>query len=441
MKNQDPAYRHPDRQKTLRNFCVALLCSISLSGCGYLRIDPWHPLIRSDVLENMDDHKRIVDKARLEWTADGKMRVLYVSGTPYERGYQQGVLLRDEIQENVNYIYRRSISKFGFQELFDEAYERMRPFIPQEYIDEMHGLAHGSKMPLSVIHGFHALPSITEWGGKRKIKEIVNQMMEGALGTSCSNLALNTGATADGAFYAVRILDWGLHRISRAHEFPLITINVPETGFASANIGWVGFLGAVSGMNEQGITLGEMGYGNPPDETLRGMPMPFMLRNVLAHASSLSQVREIISGSPGDCSFVYLMTDGKTREAELYIRDKDRFLVHKPGDTIKDGDDLILPIPGTIYGGHYNDVMTRLLTEKHGTITPEMLMTEMIPPMAMKSNFQNVIYEPALLRFWVANAKNSEERAAEQPYTPFDLDAGLKRYREGAIPRTTDQLD
>ena len=45
----------------------------------------------------------------------------------------------------------------------------------------------------------------------------------------------------------------------------------PDSGYAYANIGWVGFLGAVSGINEQGITLGEMGYRNPPNETLYGV--------------------------------------------------------------------------------------------------------------------------------------------------------------------------
>ena len=75
---------------------ASLLVSSSLvTGCGYLRIDPDHYLFRSDVIESVEQEKAIVAKAKLEWTADGRARVLYVSGTPYERGYQQGRLLRE----------------------------------------------------------------------------------------------------------------------------------------------------------------------------------------------------------------------------------------------------------------------------------------------------------------------------------------------------------
>ena len=48
-------------------------------------------------------------------------------------------------------------------------------------------------------------------------------------------------------------------------------------------------------MNDQGITLGEMGYGDPEGETLRGEPMPFLLRDVLAKASNIDQVKSILS--------------------------------------------------------------------------------------------------------------------------------------------------
>jgi hypothetical protein len=73
----------------------------TLSGCGYLRIDPNHFLIRSDVIQSVEQEKEILAKAKVGWTEDGKVRVLYVSGSPYERGYQHGVLLRKEVQDNL----------------------------------------------------------------------------------------------------------------------------------------------------------------------------------------------------------------------------------------------------------------------------------------------------------------------------------------------------
>jgi len=421
--------------RSLFGFASLLVSSTLVTGCGYLRIDPNHYLFRSDIIESVEQEKAIVAKAKLEWTADGRARVLYVSGTPYERGYQQGRLLREEVRDNLLYLYDKVLDKYHFEELLDESYERQRPFIPQEYIDEMQGLAHGSRLPLRVVHAIHALPEITEWGGKKKYKKLIKEMMDGVLlGTSCSNFAANKTATADGKMYTVRVLDWGLHKLSKLHEYPLITVTVPDKGkgVPSANIGWVGFLGAVSGMNAEGITLGEMGYGDPEGETMRGRPMPFVLRDVLTYAKSLKDVRKIIKEAPPTNSFVFLMSDGKTGDAELYVRDRYRFDVFKAGKDLEDKGKRFPAISGIVYGGHYQDKMTSKLGETRGTMTPDTIMKDVIPYIAMPSNFQNVLYSPNDLSFWFTNAAGPKARAAEQPYTFYDFKAGLMSFEAGA---------
>ena len=405
-----------------------------LSACAYLRIDPDHFLIRSDIIQSVEQEREILSRAKVGWTENGAVRVLYVSGTPYERGYQHGVLLREEVQENLLALYKGVLSKFRFEELLEESYERQRPFIPQEYIDEMHGLAHGARLPLKIVHAIHALPEITEWGGKKKLKKVIKDMMDGVYGTSCSNFTAGTNTTTDGTLYTVRVLDWGLHKISKLHEYPLLTVNVPEKGLSSVNIGWAGFLGAVSGMNEEQITLGEMGYGDPEGETMRGKPMPFLLRDVLTYAKNLKDVRKIIVESVATNSFVFLMSDGKNNTAELYLRDRNRFEVHHSGHEIKDTNKTFPAINGMLYGGHYGEKMTKILSEKRGALTPKNIMEEVIPFIAMPSNFQNVLYDPTHLQLWFNNAKSPSERAAEQPYTHFDFGAGLADFKHATCP-------
>lgn len=425
-----PLHRMPLHRTLIKTATLTLLGTY-VTGCAYLRIDPDHFLFRSDVISSVEQEKEIVSRGKVGWTEDGRARVIYVSGTPYERGYQHGVLLREEVRDNLLTMYDKVLDKYHFEELLEEAYERQRPYIPQEYIDEMHGLAHGARLPLKVVHGIHALPEITEWGGKKRYKQIVKDMMAGVYGTSCSNITANGKATPDGTMYTVRVLDWGLHKISKLHEYPLITVNMPEKGkgIPSANIGWVGFLGAISGMNAEAITLGEMGYGDPDGESMRGKPMPFLLRDVLTNAKNLADVRKIIKESPPTNSFVFLMSDGKTGKSELYLRDPSRFEVHQPGKDLIDKGNNFPAIPGILYGGHYQDKMTSKLNETKGTITPDVLMKDVIPFIAMPSNFQNVVYEPKGLQFWFTNAKGPKVRAAEQPYSHYDFGAGLKEYQ------------
>lgn len=417
-----------------RRFLMGLSASALplATGCAYTRIDPWHFRIRSSYFTSVQHEKEVLDRAKVFYSEDGRVRILIARGNAYERGYQHGALLREEVRENLQYIYDLALKKFYFEELFAEVYERMRPFIPQEYIDEMHGLAHGARLPLKVVHHLHVLPAMGEWGGKKKVKQVIKQMMKGIpeedwdLGTSCSNFSLPPSTTADGGFYVIRILDWGLHRISKLHEFPLVAVNIPENGIPSANIGWVGFLGAVSGINAQGITLGEMGYGDPENETLRGVPMIFLLRDVLSYSSNLSDVRRTISTSPGTNSFGYVMTDGKTGEGELYIRDRDRFIVFKAGQEAHDKDEHLPAIPDVSYGGHYEEKMTQLLGQHRGEYSLDMIKEKLIPELVMKSNFQNVIYEPRKLQIWVSNAKDKHSLASQAPYTHVDLAKILK---------------
>lgn len=416
------------RKYTLLNFFSFILILFVVSGCGYLNVDPYHYLVRSDIITTPEIHNEVINRAKVGYTENGKIRVLYLRGTAYERGYQHGVLLRHEVRENLQEMYKNALKTFYSEELFAEAYERARPYISQEYIDEMRGLAHGSKLPLKIIHFIHILPELTEWSGKKRLREIVHQMIEGAIGPSCSNISVFDTASKDSRMYTVRILDWGLHRISKLHQYPLITISVPDRGYASANIGWVGFIGAVSGINERGITLGEMGNGSPEGETLTGTPMPFVLRDILTKADSLADARRIIKTSPGTNAYGYLISDGKRKEAELYIRDKKSFTVFKQNQDIKSDRKNLPGIENTVYAGHFDEKMNTILSEKKGSITPELLMNEIIPEIAMKSNFQNVVYDPKALTFWVNNAKSKNEPAHSQPYTFFDFGKALKDF-------------
>lgn len=395
------------------------------SGCGFWRIDPWHPFLRSEYIHTPEQELEVLSRCSTHQTSDGRVRVLKVNGSPYEMGYQQGALLREEVRESLLSMWDNVLDVYYFEEFFDEAYEQLRPFIPQAYVDEMHGLAHGAKLPLRVIHALHALPEMSEWGGKKRIRKLIKEMMAGELVTSCSNLSAQPEATADGKMLTVRILDWGLYKISKLNEYPQITEYNPPGGLRYANVGWSGFIGAVSGMNEAGITLGEMGYGDPEGEVLRGVPMVFLLREVLAHSRNLDDVRRILREAKGNNSYVFLMSDGKTNEAALFIKDKNRLEEYLPGQPITDHGETLPPIPNIVYGGHYRDRMTKTLTEERGHLTPEGLMNSIIPNLAMKGNFHNVIYRPADLHLWVANAKSEEYPAFTQPYSFFDLKAAL----------------
>lgn len=399
-------------------FLLFLLLHSSLSACTHL-------------YEPSNLHSGLLS----ETANTPHIRVLYVNGTAYERGYQHGILLREQVRDNLLFLYKQIQKHILPATVFLELYKKAEPYIPDTYKEEMRGLADGSEIPLDVIHIVHILPSVTEWGGHKLLRAHLkaSSNTEQSFNTSCSNIGAGGLATNNGQFYTVRILDWGIHRISKLHEYPLITIGTGPDTLSYVNIGWVGFLGAISGINEEGITLGEMGYGNPPNETVEGTPMPFLLREVMAKASSLKDVRKIIAKSPGTNSFAYLMSDGKQKKAELYIRDRDRFLVFPQGTEVKDKTDYYPALPQISYGGRYGKRMSQLLHTYSGQLSPKLFMKVIIPQIVMKGNFQNVVYDPANLSFWVNYSRSPGVRAAKEAYTYFDFKSALTGCRKKGL--------
>jgi len=91
----------------------------------------------------------------------------------------------------------------------------------------------------------------------------------------------------------------------------MITIYQPTTGNANAyaTIGWIGFVGAVSGVNAKGVALSEMGFGNPPGKRSRGTPMPFMLRMCCATRTLPKMVPRSFVQHDGRTRTVYFLGD------------------------------------------------------------------------------------------------------------------------------------
>ena len=360
---------------------------------------------------------------------DAEITVLYLEGGPYEMGFQHGKLLKDKVKACLSKVLDNCYKQIAAELLkgqppglarplanafMDEAYKKMEPFVPDEYKEEMKGLAEGADVPLADVRRVHAIPAITE--------------------NSCSAFAAFGKATKDGKLYQIRVLDYIMN--FGLQDYPLITVYKPEKGNAFVNVGWVGFTGVVSGMNAKGLAVSEMGYGKPgqkqpgipepqPEETLEGFPMIFLLKKILQRADDVEEATKILKEAKGTNYYVYVIGDGITQDGKPavrgYIMTKDFCKVYEP-----DKDSFPLPtVQNAIYGSHYNDRCYSLLKKLHGEIEPKVIMKKIIPEIAMESNLQSVVYEPADLKLWVANAKGTTIRACDRDYVPFDFGKAL----------------
>ncbi len=205
---------------SLRWIVLALLIGLLNTGCSETNNDL--PLFkRSLVLQQQSQVDALLGKAVLRQASAPQaqpVKILKLSGTPYEMGFQHGALLEQEIKELYDRVFLRLKLKISTA-MLDEVYDLMAPYIPWQEREEMRGLAHGAGIPLRTVHRLHTIPEISEYGQKKRFSS-------GILSTSCSNLVVFGQATADGELYQLRVLDW--MRELGVQRWPVVLVRQPE---------------------------------------------------------------------------------------------------------------------------------------------------------------------------------------------------------------------
>lgn len=335
-------------------------------------------------------------------------RVLLAKGTHKEIGQIEGALLKEEIRKMVDatlytmcWIYTSS-SKTWFIDDFREAYKRLLPFIPKRFEEEMEGMAETSEVPLDEIKLTNVFPALFH----------------------CSGFAVFNSATKDGKLYHGRILDY---IIDLGLQFSSVVYIVKPDGYnAFANVGFAGFIGSVTGMNEKQVAFGEMGGGGVGDWD--GMPMAFLMRDGLERANTLDEAVTIFSETPRTCEYYYVLSDGKLPDARGLATTPTLFDVIKPNEYREKLDQPVEDAVIMSAGDRYKNLVKRI-KENFGKIDSEKAIRLMDRPVAMKSDLHNALFAPQSLEFWVANA-GVNTPACNEPYTHYNFKELLKQIDE-----------
>jgi len=326
-------------------------------------------------------------------------RVLFLKGTPEEMGRQHGKLMQKQIRDLVNHIlYGVGVGssfdkgRWFFGEI-ESAQKRLAPFMDQRYSREMDALADGGGLRREEVRLANLFPELFH----------------------CSGFALFGNATEDGRLYHGRVLDYlrGLGLEQNA----VVMVFQPERGNAWVNVGYAGFIGSVTAMNEKRLAIGEMGgrgQGN-----WDGKPMAELVREVMEKADTLDQAIEIMRQGPRTCHYYYVVSDAKSGRAVGIAATPETFEIVLPGESHP-----LLPhgIPDTVLmsaGDRYEELVRRVLAG-YGNFNAERARALMQRPVCMTSNIHCALFAPDTLDFWVANA-DSEHPAAHARYTHYNL--------------------
>jgi hypothetical protein len=344
-------------------------------------------------------------------------RVLHVKGTPYEMGFQQGALLRDDIRENIRYLFEvkgkeMKIDVAGMNLLDPKRViagiaARQKKFIPERFFEEMQGVADGAGLDVQDVVVANFIPELFH----------------------CSGFALGRSTTTNGRVYHGRVLDYGCDW--RLQEHAVLTVAEPAGRTPFVNVAYAGFVGSVTGMNAEKVSIGEMGGKGLGHWD--GVPMSFLMRMVLEEAKSLDDAVAIFRDNPRTCEYYFVVADGETGKAVGMEASWDVFSVIAMGEAHPK---LPVAIPDAVVlsaGDRYVE-LSRRVKEGSGSFDADSARKLMDRPVAMKSNLHNVLFETDTGRFWVANADKEGNPAADQPYHAFDLNALLANRPESSAP-------
>lgn len=293
-------------------------------------------------LEKMEDISGYIPMETVRWFKEGYRYddkgwiFVHIEGEPYERGYQYGYLLADEIVQYMTKLgARQSEADFvkGWNDIrFMSDAMMLRKYDP-EYLEEMRGIADGAAYagavfddrPLDLID-IVGINSVIDLGqmrralgatphyltGRNFLREEEEMLLPDDY-NKCSSFVATKSATTDGRFVFGQIFMWngytGVH-------WDVICDVVPSKGNRLVYHTFPGGIhsGADFYINSAGIVMGETTVQQTPYDA-DGIPQSNRIRKAAQYATSFEEVREILEHkNNGQYTNDWTLADAKTDE-------------------------------------------------------------------------------------------------------------------------------
>ncbi len=231
--------------------------------------------------------------------------VLHLRGTPYEMGYQHGALAKEtakKVEAGFNHLLERAkrevgLPTFASKLILDVVYRMCMNNIPERLQREMEGIADGAGIDLQTLRRMHAVSEVTE--------------------RNCSVFAVWGKATKDGKMYFGRNFDWMMDG-GMQDAAALILYEPEEKGmipFASA--GYIGLVGVLSGMNMDGVAIGQIGAVTR-DQSFAGLPLMLVMRRLVEECHNVDDATAILTKVKRTVGYNYVVADAKANTARAY---------------------------------------------------------------------------------------------------------------------------
>jgi len=216
---------------------------------------------------------------------------LYVEGNPLERGIANGELTKELIykQESAFISKIEELIPSKFQQkilrLFLKYFNRkLDENVTEEYKVEIYGISQ------STSHDFDFVAPVYWRTLYFHAAHDIGHALQDLAMVGCTSFAAWGNHTEDGEMLIGRNFDF--HVNDEFSENKIVAFYNPDEGYKHATVTWAGFIGAVSGMNEKGLTV-TINAGKSSIPLKAKTPISLLAKEILQYASNIDEAIEI----------------------------------------------------------------------------------------------------------------------------------------------------
>ena len=263
------------------------------------------------------------------------VNILRMKGTPFEMGYQHGYLLADKISVMINTTLQATIAYIALatgndlatsEEWFWLGQKAAEPFLPEEFKEEMKGIATGCKDAGVQVtekqiylwntnydqwciyahpHHWHPLVGI----GKRELATV----MQGAVGCS-SFSAWDDAVGGDGKLIFCK--DEDNFNMPGQLENRIMFVADPDNGYGHVFMSFPGMIGLDGGFNEAGFEMMTQ-LNSMKEETMEGCGIAIFTRLLLTHVNNVNDAIAVFNKYPRCAGIAYHVADAINKKAAV----------------------------------------------------------------------------------------------------------------------------
>lgn len=254
---------------------------------------------------------------------------LYLEGSPFERGTYAGKLCKDLlIQQEAAFVkgIEEKISSrlyLNFLKLFVAWFNRKLPdFVPLEYQQEIYGWSLGAADAYDYIG-----PKYHRKLNYHAAHDIGHALQNMGLVSGCTALAGWDTHSADSSLIVGRNFDFYVGDDFAAIK--IIAFTKPDRGHPFMMVTWPGMIGAVSGMNNQGITV-TLNAGPTGIPKGAKMPVTILARQILQYASTLEEAHRIAQQAETFVSECIVVGSGQENKLVVFEKSPTEMALFEP---------------------------------------------------------------------------------------------------------------